>query len=120
MKEAVLGNILAEVVNNNPGYDGLKKKAVFVPHEGNVYHGFVWSKEDYRVMAENKAWQQERRKMPDSDIRANSDYAMSMPPTLAQWLFDQPQWKLGTAKERKLFIDKMVAKDSRWKLCQRW
>ena len=120
MREAVLGNILAEVVNNTPAQDGIKKKAVYVPHEGNVYHGFVWSDEDRRVMAENKLWQHERRKMPDSDIRAYADYAMSLPPTLAAWLFDQPQWKLGTAKERKLFIDKMVAKEGIWKACQRW
>lgn len=120
MKEAVLGNILCDVVNNNPGWDGLQKKAVFCPHEGNVYHGFVWSNEDRKVMEENKLWQKERRKMPDSDIRAYADYAMALPPTLAMWLFEQPQWKLGTAKERKKFIDKMVAKEPIWKACQRW
>ncbi len=112
--------IMAEVVNSNPGYDGLKKKAVYVPHEDTIYHGFAWSDEDRRVMAVNRQWHRDKKKMPDNDIRANIHYAMSLPPTLAMWLYEQPEWEFGTAKERKKFVDKMVASEPIWKCCQRW
>lgn len=108
------------VVNSNPGYDGLKKKAVFVPHEDKIYHGFEWSQTDKEVMAANVAWHKHKMTMPESDVREYCHYAMSLPPTLAMWLDEQPEYKFGTDKEKKKFIDKMVANEPIWKMCQRF
>jgi len=111
--------VMAGVVNDNPGYDGLKKKAVFVAHEDTLYTGFVWTQEDKDIMAINHQWHKDRKKLPDNDIRAYSDYMLSLPPTLANWLFEQPEYENGTAKERKTFIDKLCANDACWAACKR-
>jgi len=114
------GKIMAEVVNSNPGYDGLKKKAIYVPHEDKIYHGFQWSAEDRAVMVVNLAWHKQKRRMPETDIRGSYDYVLSLPPTLSMWLEEQPEYEFGSAPERKKFIDKLCREQPIWKQCQRW
>jgi len=113
------GQIMEGVVNNNPGYDGMKKKAVLVPHENMIYHGFEWSETDRQVHAINVQWHKDNRKMRETDIREWSHYNLHLPPTAAMWLQEQPEWINGTAKERRKFTDKLVATEPVFKAAKR-
>jgi hypothetical protein len=110
--------LMTEVINSNPGYDGLKKKAIYVPHEDMIYHGFEWSDEDRRVMAENVAFNKDG-KVRECEITADYAYCLNLPPTLNMWLDEQPWWSEGTARERKKELDKLIASEPIWKACKR-
>ena len=109
---------MAEVVNSNPGYDGLKKKAIYVPHEDKIYHGFQWSEADKEVMATNVAWHKANQRMKDGEMRADYHYTLHLPPTMSMWLEEQPGYAFANAPERKKFIDKLCRDDPTWKMCQ--
>jgi hypothetical protein len=113
------GKIMAEVVNSNPGYDGLKKKAIYVPHEDKIYHGFEWSDTDKAVHANNVQWHKDNGELRETDIREWSHYNLHLPPTAAMWLEEQPEWINGTAKERRKFCDKLVATEPVFKAAKR-
>ena len=114
-----LNALMTEVINQNPGYDGLKKKAVYVPHEDTIYHGFEWSDEDRRVMAENVAYNKANLKVRECDVTADYAYCLSLPPTLSMWLNEQPWWIQGTAKERKKELDRLCRDEPIWRACKR-
>ncbi|GAG54723.1 unnamed protein product [marine sediment metagenome] len=119
MSKINMNQLMTEVINGNPGYDGLKKKAIYVAHEDMIYHGFEWSDEDRRVMADNVEWHKANNKVRECEITAEYAYCLALPPTLNMWLDEQPWWINGTAKERKKELDKLIASEPIWKACKR-
>ena len=123
MSKVNMNALMAEVVNSNPGYDGLKKKAIYVPHEDMIYHGFTWSDEDREVIRQNIEWNKLKAdgevKVRECDITEDYAYCLKLPPTLNMWLEEQEWWINGTAKERKKELDRMVRDVPIWKVCKR-
>jgi hypothetical protein len=105
MKQSELGNILAEVVNNNPG---LNKKAVYVPHEGLVYHGRRWTTNDVLIHKANLLFNKTNRKVKECDLTVDYAYCLHLPPTADTWMSEQAWFNGGDPKEIKKHIDYLV------------